>query len=94
MQIDPNLVDAAKHLYVHVPFCRQKCPYCDFYSIPVSASESQIFIDYLGALASEIKEIRSFTDVLSTIYIGGGTPSVIGAKNLHALMAIIHENFE
>ncbi len=94
MQIDSNLVEPSKHLYVHVPFCRSKCPYCDFYSIPVDASESQLFIDYLDALASEISEMREFAGVLSTIYIGGGTPSVIGATNLQTLMKLIRGNFE
>lgn len=61
-----------KHLYVHVPFCRTKCPYCDFYSTTEKADVK----DYLSILKKEL-EIREITVLPETIYFGGGTPSLM-----------------
>lgn len=65
----------AKHIYVHIPFCEAKCPYCSFYS-EVNSSLSE---EYFKALNSEINECTIIEDVnhddTDTIYFGGGTPS-------------------
>ncbi|MBR6005408.1 MAG: coproporphyrinogen III oxidase family protein, partial [Clostridia bacterium] len=58
-------------LYIHIPFCRSKCPYCDFYSV----KPSQGIIDrYADCICSQLKENsdRRF----DTVYFGGGTPSL------------------
>ena len=75
-----------KGLYIHIPFCRSKCPYCDFYSC---LSKNADIENYVGSVIDEIKtgrRTKEFTEntVLSfdTIYFGGGTPSVIGADNI------------
>ena len=62
-------------LYIHIPFCNQKCPYCDFFSVlgkPVS------FEEYLTAVLSEIELLKEkYQFDLKTVYLGGGTPSVV-----------------
>lgn len=74
-----------RHLYVHVPFCRRRCVYCDFSiavrrTIPVG--------DYLAALAAEVARVGRPAD-LATVYLGGGTPSLLGAAGVAALAAIV-----
>lgn len=67
-------------LYLHIPFCRSKCPYCDFYS--VRADES-VKTQYVNTLKNRISAEMSTSDCKAdTLYIGGGTPSVLGAENL------------
>ncbi|WP_456397638.1 radical SAM family heme chaperone HemW [Desulfurobacterium sp.] len=61
-----------RHLYIHVPFCRTKCPYCDFYS---TTEESNVK-EYLYLLKKEL-EIREIAPIPETIYFGGGTPSLM-----------------
>lgn len=58
-------------LYFHIPFCRSKCPYCDFYSVKY---EEQACRDYVDLVLDEIKKYNGSFD---TIYFGGGTPSII-----------------
>ena len=75
-------------LYIHIPFCRKKCNYCDFSSFP--GQERQIDT-YLGALGYEAvlhKEIAC-----RTLYVGGGTPSILGDGQLHRLAKILRKNF-
>ena len=75
-----------KGLYIHIPFCRSKCPYCDFYSC---LSKNADIETYVGSVIDEIKTGRRTKDFtqkadlsFDTIYFGGGTPSVIGADNI------------
>ena len=70
----------ANSLYIHIPFCRQKCPYCNFHSVPY---EPGIASDYVGALLAQIEKAAK---PFSTIYIGGGTPTVLGAGLLGRLL--------
>lgn len=65
-------------LYVHIPFCIRKCPYCDFYSI-TDLSLKEVFIK---ALMSEMRMLCDFSFLFDTIYIGGGTPSVLTAEDI------------
>ena len=60
-------------LYIHIPFCHYKCPYCDFVSFVIDYK----YEDYLKLLTEEIKLYRDFPFDLKTIYLGGGTPSII-----------------
>ena len=61
-------------LYIHIPFCKKKCPYCAFYSI--ECSNEDIINAYINAVICELKnEIKE--QQIDTIYIGGGTPSII-----------------
>ena len=66
-------------IYIHVPFCKQKCTYCDFASYPREIGKAE---SYFACLYREIQgKAKQFPDkIIDTIYIGGGTPSVVDAK--------------
>ena len=77
-------------LYIHIPFCEKKCNYCDFYS---AFYNKDTLCVYLEALKGEIKKWGGQTDrPIDTIYIGGGTPSLLGDEIL-SLTDCIKENF-
>jgi len=69
-------------LYIHIPFCKQKCLYCDFFSY--SNFDDSIFDKYLSYILKELeirlKDFNSTNTIIDTIYIGGGTPSLIDAS--------------
>lgn len=77
------------HVYVHVPFCRYRCPYCAFYNVRPDAGREAVFLD---GTAREIERWRSagaFTDAtLATLYWGGGTPSRLTASGTRRLAAL------
>lgn len=81
-------------IYVHIPFCKSKCEYCDFYSIGGSR-DRRITDDYLQALAHHIKETGALAPeyTVDTIYFGGGTPSFFGADNLEKILDEIQRRF-
>ena len=72
-------------VYVHVPFCRSKCAYCDFYSTP----RRELMEAYVDAVAKEWRHIRPDGCVPDTIYLGGGTPSSLPLPLLDRLIASI-----
>lgn len=89
-------------LYIHIPFCKQKCSYCDFCSY---AEKQDLISKYIKCLLQEIKEVGSNNRVdfengkddlfsVKTIYIGGGTPSLIESKYIVQIMEEIKSNFE
>lgn len=70
-------------IYIHIPFCKTRCSYCDFYSsVMKSSTEASA---YVKALASQMLSVWSLIENTSTIYIGGGTPSVLG-KTIQPLL--------
>ncbi|MCR4806238.1 MAG: radical SAM family heme chaperone HemW [Lachnospiraceae bacterium] len=84
-------------IYVHIPFCVRKCAYCDFVSFPLNAS-SPDSLTYIDAVLSEIrgyKEKYRCEDTeyeVKTVYIGGGTPSVLAPSYIVWILACIREN--
>ena len=76
-------------LYVHIPFCVRKCAYCDFYSLPVRRGLVESYID---AVLAESKAYVGMS--FSTLYLGGGTPSLIGAGNLRRLVGGLCNAFD
>lgn len=73
-------------VYIHIPFCRQLCSYCDFCK---NYYEENIADNYLEALEKEI--IHDYNgETIETIYIGGGTPSVLSFKQLEKLLEMVH----
>ncbi len=76
-------------LYIHIPFCLKKCPYCDFYSI----TDLSLRPAFLDALASEMNMTRKLDKVFDTLYIGGGTPSVLNIKIIDNIIKTAHECF-
>ena len=84
--------DSPFGLYIHIPFCKSKCNYCDFYSIKYNDEKKQQYIEALS------KEIELYTDRLrnktvKTIYFGGGTPSVLSPKKVEHIINKITSNF-
>lgn len=80
-------------LYVHIPFCKQKCYYCDF---PSSAGLEHLYKDYVAALVREIAEqggLLSETVVVDSIFIGGGTPTVLPIHLLVDVLENIRHSF-
>ena len=78
-----------KGLYIHIPFCAKKCEYCDFVSY--SGMESRID-EYLDALSAEAAQ-RGGARV-DTVFIGGGTPTILNAEQITRLCGIVRNNFE
>ena len=82
------------HIYVHIPFCARKCPYCGFYSVEGVSNTSP----YLAALRKEIifsgiVPSASYEGEVSTVYFGGGTPSYADAQGICATLTEILEKF-
>jgi len=78
-------------IYIHIPFCRQACHYCDFhFSTNLSGIDSLV-----AAIAEEIALRKEFLlgQTVETIYFGGGTPSLLSEKQLGFLLATIRDNF-
>jgi len=76
-------------LYIHVPFCVRKCDYCDFYSL--SGAQDKI-PTYIQAVLQEARKYAGMK--FETIYLGGGTPSLLGAENLRLLSAGLRQIFD
>ena len=76
---------ASRSLYIHIPFCASKCAYCDFFSLGKSGGVAD---DYLDALLNEISfhKYASGTDSFRTVYLGGGTPSLLSPVQLTRLL--------
>ena len=79
-------------IYFHIPFCKQKCSYCDFYSIKDSKGIAEL-------VKSEIKELilrKDYLDneIVDTIYFGGGTPSLLSKYDINDLLNCVRQNFE
>ena len=76
-------------LYIHIPFCLRKCDYCNFYSV---TSISRI-PDFLKALFKEMEMVRNQFGLFDTVYLGGGTPSVLSISQLREVLIKVRENF-
>ena len=77
-------------LYLHVPFCDGKCPYCDFYSMRAGGMKLR---QYMDALLRRIRSFQGRGIALDTVYFGGGTPSLLGDKRLARLLGAVRESF-
>lgn len=74
------------HLYIHIPFCRRRCDYCDFFS-QVDKPESRE--QYVGAVLAEAAAYGDELTGLETVYIGGGTPTLLEAEKLELLLTAV-----
>ena len=79
-------------LYIHIPFCKSKCIYCDFYSLPNSEEKMD---RYVAALCSQLAEIapRTAAHEVDTVYFGGGTPSWLGEKRLRQVLKTVEKHY-
>ena len=81
-------------IYIHVPFCRSKCEYCDFYSL--TTKEDHIMEDYLEAICAHIRETGPLAPGyrVDTVYFGGGTPSFFGADGMATILTAVRRSFD
>lgn len=79
-------------IYLHIPFCIRKCLYCDFLSYPVKQDEQT---EYVRLLMEEIERQAPFYDShrVISVFIGGGTPSVLSGETIEAILCKLKENF-
>lgn len=84
-------------VYIHVPFCKSKCPYCDFHSHRCNNQQQDA---YVKALLREIETLNGVKDFISrdfsdvdTLYLGGGTPSVLSGKQIEEIVLAAKEKF-
>ena len=80
-------------LYVHIPFCVKKCAYCDFLSFSAKQEEVSAYVE---ALAEEIKgKKEQFSDYcVTTIFLGGGTPSILEGVYTASIFRALRESFD
>lgn len=81
-------------IYIHVPFCRSKCQYCDFYSL--TEKEDSLLDGYLQAVCRHIKEAGALAPnyLVDTVYFGGGTPSFFGADGMSVILNTVRKSFD
>lgn len=81
-------------IYIHIPFCKSKCPYCDFYS--ASPREESALEEYKEAVCARLFSYgeKYGHRAVGTVYFGGGTPSVFGAKRLCAVLGAVKASFD
>ncbi len=79
-------------LYIHVPFCRAKCAYCDFYSLAHSEAKMD---EYVSALCNHLMEVAPVASghTVDTVYFGGGTPSYLGSKRIIRLLQTVKKHY-
>ena len=94
MPILPRSEKTPLGIYIHIPFCRSKCQYCDFYSL--ACDDRKLMDHYLKALCTHIRESGALAPGyrVDTVYFGGGTPSFFGADRLAAVLTAIRQNFD
>ncbi len=81
----------ADFLYIHIPFCVKKCAYCDFFSLPYNESSAKAYVD---ALCKELLLKRELGGSLKSVYIGGGTPSLLPEECFTKLFGCLRDNFD
>ncbi len=81
-------------IYVHVPFCRSKCQYCDFYS--VTSKDDKLLDGYIDAMCAHIREAGALAPgyMVDTVYFGGGTPTFFGADGMATILTAIRRAFD
>lgn len=79
-------------IYIHIPFCKRKCFYCDFCSFETNAN---LYKEYVDCLIEEIKNcnVNNKEVLIKTIYIGGGTPSIIDEKYIELIISVLKDKF-
>jgi len=82
-----------EHLYLHIPFCKHKCGYCDFNAF---AGMDRLMPEYVGALERELSRARELHPFarLETVYFGGGTPSLLSAELIARLLRFVRATFD
>src|SRR5512145_898564 len=76
-------------LYIHIPFCLSKCGYCSFYSL----ASTHLIPDFVQALIDEMAFYKTAFSAIDTIYIGGGTPSLLSVQQMDMILTAVHRHF-
>lgn len=79
-------------IYIHIPFCKKKCHYCDFYK-SLDTGLSDRFIEALKKEIEQRKNYVSADSIIETVYLGGGTPSVLTIQQIRDILSFIGKNF-
>lgn len=86
-----SLMHTMAGIYIHIPFCKQKCTYCDFHFTTSLKYKNQV----LNAMFEEIQLKKNyFEEPIETIYFGGGTPSFIEVKDIENIIQLIYKNYD
>ncbi len=75
-------------LYIHIPFCKSKCPYCDFYSVKYNKEDAEKYAEML------IKTMTDYSGCFDTVYFGGGTPSILESSLIGKILQGAKEHFD
>ena len=83
-------------LYIHIPWCIQKCPYCDFnsHALKQTVPEAEYVTELIKDLDSDIQRFNLTNKRLHTIFIGGGTPSIFSPESIHSLLSQVLARFD
>ena len=78
-------------LYIHVPFCKQACYYCDFHF----STDLRHRMELVNAMVSELESQKEYLtdEPIQTIYLGGGTPSLLAEKEINSLLGAVNKYF-
>ena len=78
-------------IYLHIPFCKTRCIYCDFYS----TTRSELITRYIHALCNELKMRKEYLkeEKIETVYFGGGTPSQLGEEDFQQIFKAIQKHY-
>lgn len=80
-------------IYLHVPFCKFKCPYCDFYSIESGDEDKSLRTNFVQSLLKEIKSTQENLTEVATIFFGGGTPSILKGSEMESIFFGLRDKF-
>lgn len=81
----------SKGVYIHIPFCLKKCPYCDFYSLKF---DNDLMERYVNVLCSHIGEYKKYGADVDTVYFGGGTPSLLMPDQISRILSAVNKSFK
>ena len=83
-------------IYIHIPFCKSKCPYCDFYSYRCKSEEKSFYVQALLNEINTLDRVSAFVKEpfrADTLYLGGGTPSVLSGEELYEIITAARKKF-
>ena len=80
-------------IYIHIPFCTEKCIYCDFYSLTKHENQIDSFVENLCKEIKLTSQIKSINWMIDTIFIGGGTPTLLDSKHIEKIIHQLNDSF-
>ena len=83
--------DREMELYIHIPFCRKKCNYCDFLSFPAGQETMDV---YVQMLIKEIREAEKREEKVTSVFLGGGTPSILSGQQMQGILDTCREKIQ